>query len=91
MSHRMMLLRRAASAAALLALVLPLAVSSPAHAADGSSACASRLQTVQPGDYIRLTSGEEGYVVDINWRNTVVPTCRTTWSSSPTGGWRART
>ncbi|MEV4437366.1 mechanosensitive ion channel family protein [Streptomyces sp. NPDC049585] len=29
-------------------------------------------KTVQPGDYIRLTSGEEGYVVDINWRNTVV-------------------
>ncbi|MEV4439940.1 mechanosensitive ion channel family protein [Streptomyces sp. NPDC049577] len=29
-------------------------------------------RTVQPGDYIRLTSGEEGYVVDINWRNTVV-------------------
>ncbi|MFF0061279.1 mechanosensitive ion channel family protein [Streptomyces sp. NPDC005279] len=29
-------------------------------------------RTVQPGDYIRLSSGEEGYVVDINWRNTVV-------------------
>ncbi|GGX86909.1 mechanosensitive ion channel family protein [Streptomyces minutiscleroticus] len=29
-------------------------------------------KTVQPGDYVRLTSGEEGYVVDINWRNTVV-------------------
>ncbi|WP_030856784.1 mechanosensitive ion channel family protein [Streptomyces sp. NRRL F-2747] len=29
-------------------------------------------KTVQPGDYIRLSSGEEGYVVDINWRNTVV-------------------
>ncbi|WP_416986036.1 mechanosensitive ion channel family protein [Streptomyces sp. T028] len=27
---------------------------------------------VQPGDYIRLGNGEEGYVVDINWRNTVV-------------------
>ncbi len=25
---------------------------------------------VQPGDFIRLDSGEEGYVVDINWRNT---------------------
>jgi small-conductance mechanosensitive channel len=31
-------------------------------------------RTVQPGDYIRLSSGEEGYVVDINWRNTVVRT-----------------
>ncbi|QIQ03946.1 mechanosensitive ion channel family protein [Streptomyces liangshanensis] len=29
-------------------------------------------KTVQPGDYIRLSSGEDGYVVDINWRNTVV-------------------
>ncbi|WP_445282175.1 mechanosensitive ion channel family protein [Streptomyces sp. DSM 118148] len=29
-------------------------------------------KTVQPGDYIRLTSGEEGYVVDINWRQTTV-------------------
>ncbi|MFB0619544.1 mechanosensitive ion channel family protein [Streptomyces sp. AGS-58] len=29
-------------------------------------------RTVQPGDYIRLSSGEEGYVVDINWRQTTV-------------------
>jgi small-conductance mechanosensitive channel len=29
-------------------------------------------RTVQPGDYIQLSSGEEGYAVDINWRNTVV-------------------
>ncbi|MGW0531200.1 mechanosensitive ion channel family protein [Streptomyces sp. NPDC003032] len=29
-------------------------------------------KTVQPGDYIQLSSGEEGYVVDINWRNTTV-------------------
>lgn len=25
---------------------------------------------VQPGDFIRLDSGEEGYVLDITWRNT---------------------
>lgn len=25
---------------------------------------------VVPGDYVRLDSGEEGYVADINWRNT---------------------
>jgi small-conductance mechanosensitive channel len=25
---------------------------------------------IKPGDYIRLNSGEEGYVVDITWRNT---------------------
>ncbi|MFG2883495.1 mechanosensitive ion channel family protein [Streptomyces sp. NPDC048297] len=29
-------------------------------------------KTVQPGDYIRLSSSEEGYVVDINWRQTTV-------------------
>ncbi|WP_196218171.1 mechanosensitive ion channel family protein [Streptomyces blattellae] len=29
-------------------------------------------KTVQPGDYIRLASGEEGYVEDINWRQTTV-------------------
>jgi small-conductance mechanosensitive channel len=27
---------------------------------------------VQCGDFVRLSTGEEGYVVDINWRNTVV-------------------
>lgn len=27
---------------------------------------------IRPGDYLRLESGEEGYVVDINWRNTVI-------------------
>ena len=31
-------------------------------------------KTVQVGDYIRLSSGEEGYVTDINWRNTVIRT-----------------
>jgi small-conductance mechanosensitive channel len=29
-------------------------------------------KTVQPGDYIRLSSNEEGYVEDINWRQTTV-------------------
>jgi small-conductance mechanosensitive channel len=29
-------------------------------------------RTVQPGDYIRLSSSEEGYVEDINWRQTTV-------------------
>ncbi|MEW6182855.1 MAG: mechanosensitive ion channel family protein [Bacillota bacterium] len=27
---------------------------------------------VRPGDYVRLNSGEEGYVTDINWRNTAI-------------------
>lgn len=27
---------------------------------------------VRPGDYIRLDSGEEGYVMDITWRNTSI-------------------
>ncbi|MET9730959.1 mechanosensitive ion channel family protein [Streptomyces sp. NPDC006458] len=29
-------------------------------------------KTVQPGDYIRLSSGEEGYVTDVNWRQTTI-------------------
>ncbi|KZS40183.1 hypothetical protein AWE51_25120 [Aquimarina aggregata] len=29
---------------------------------------------LKPGDYIKLNSGEEGYVLDINWRNSVVKT-----------------
>ncbi|NGN70123.1 mechanosensitive ion channel family protein [Streptomyces sp. A7024] len=31
-------------------------------------------KTIQPGHYIKLSSGEEGFVVDINWRNTVIRT-----------------
>jgi small-conductance mechanosensitive channel len=27
---------------------------------------------VRPGDFIRLDSGEEGYVVDVTWRNTTI-------------------
>uniref|UniRef100_A0A7C2EK02 Mechanosensitive ion channel n=1 Tax=Ammonifex degensii TaxID=42838 RepID=A0A7C2EK02_9THEO len=27
---------------------------------------------IRPGDYIRLGTGEEGYVEDINWRNTTI-------------------
>jgi len=27
---------------------------------------------VRPGDYVKLESGEEGYVTDINWRNTTI-------------------
>lgn len=27
---------------------------------------------VKPGDYVRLETGEEGYVQDINWRNTTI-------------------
>lgn len=48
-------------------------------------------KTVQPGDYIRLSSGEEGYVVDIDWRNTVVEQLAKTLSSSPTASSPART
>ncbi|WP_033324521.1 mechanosensitive ion channel family protein [Actinomadura atramentaria] len=31
-------------------------------------------KTIEPGDYIRLSTGQEGYVVDINWRNTTIKT-----------------
>jgi small-conductance mechanosensitive channel len=27
---------------------------------------------VQPGDFVQLGGGQEGYVVDINWRNTMI-------------------
>jgi len=27
---------------------------------------------VRPGDYVRLETGEEGYVMDISWRNTTI-------------------
>ncbi|MPN22608.1 Small-conductance mechanosensitive channel [bioreactor metagenome] len=27
---------------------------------------------IKPGDYVKLDSGEEGYVVDITWRNTSI-------------------
>lgn len=27
---------------------------------------------IRPGDYIKLESGEEGYVLDVTWRNTVI-------------------
>ncbi len=27
---------------------------------------------IRVGDYIKLNTGEEGYVVDINWRNTII-------------------
>ena len=27
---------------------------------------------VRPGDYVRLQTGEEGYVMDISWRNTTI-------------------
>ncbi|MBI2251874.1 MAG: mechanosensitive ion channel family protein [Armatimonadetes bacterium] len=29
---------------------------------------------INPGDYIKLNSGEEGYVMDITWRNTIIKT-----------------
>ncbi len=29
---------------------------------------------ISPGDYVRLDSGDEGYVVDVTWRNTTIRT-----------------
>ena len=42
-------------------------------------------KTVQPGDYIRLSSGEEGYVEDINWRQTTVRALSNNLVVIPTG------
>jgi len=30
------------------------------------------VKQIRPNDYIKLSSGEEGYVVDIGWRNTTI-------------------
>lgn len=32
------------------------------------------VRQIRPGDFVRLESGEEGYVVDIGWRNTTIRT-----------------
>lgn len=32
----------------------------------------ARGDVVKVGDYIKLSTGEQGYVVDINWRNTLI-------------------
>lgn len=29
-------------------------------------------KTVQPGDFVRLSTGQEGYITDINWRKTTI-------------------
>lgn len=50
----MNLLRRAASAAVLLVTVLPLAVTSPAHAADGPSACRAPVSVPLDAEQARL-------------------------------------
>ncbi|MEV7563270.1 pyroglutamyl peptidase [Streptomyces sp. NPDC089795] len=51
----MMLLRRAASAAALLATVLPLALASPAHAADGPAGCRTSDSVPLDAEQARLS------------------------------------
>ncbi len=38
---------------------------------------------IRPGDYIKLDSGEEGYVVDITWRNTVIRELRNNYIIVP--------
>jgi small-conductance mechanosensitive channel len=30
------------------------------------------VRQINPDDYVKLQSGEEGYIVDINWRNTTI-------------------
>ena len=40
---------------------------------------------IKPGDYVRLESGEEGYIADINWRSTSVRTILDTMVIVPNG------
>jgi len=37
---------------------------------------------IKAGDYIELSTGEEGYVVDIDWRNTIIKALGIILSSS---------
>ncbi|MFD9620598.1 pyroglutamyl peptidase [Streptomyces virginiae] len=60
----MMLLRRAASAAALLATVVPLAVTSPAHAADGPSACRTSASVPLDAEQARLSDARTTALVE---------------------------
>jgi len=45
---------------------------------------------IRVGDYVKLDSGQEGYVVDFSWRSTACACSRTTSSSSRIPGWRRR-
>ncbi|MFD9478000.1 pyroglutamyl peptidase [Streptomyces nojiriensis] len=60
----MMLLRRAASAAALLATVLPLAVAPPAHAVDGASACRADASVPLDAEQARLSDSRTTALVE---------------------------
>ncbi|MGW6575566.1 pyroglutamyl peptidase [Streptomyces sp. NPDC054945] len=60
----MMLLRRAASAAALLATALPLALSSPAQAADGPAACRASASVPLDAEQARLSDARTTALVD---------------------------
>ncbi|MCX5302084.1 MULTISPECIES: C15 family peptidase [Streptomyces] len=60
----MMLLRRAVSAAALVATVLPLAVASPAQAADGSSACRASASVPLDAEQARLSDARTTALVE---------------------------
>ncbi|MFG2978642.1 pyroglutamyl peptidase [Streptomyces sp. NPDC048331] len=60
----MMLLRRAASAAALLATVLPLALASPAHAADGPAGCRTSDSVPLDAEQARLSDARTTALVE---------------------------
>ncbi|MFJ6049859.1 pyroglutamyl peptidase [Streptomyces sp. NPDC092307] len=60
----MMLLRRAASAAALLATVLPLALASPAQAADGPAACRADASVPLDAEQARLSDARTTALVE---------------------------
>lgn len=60
----MMLLRRAASAAALLATVVPLAVASPAHAADAPPTCRTSASVPLDAEQARLSDARTTALVE---------------------------
>ncbi len=60
----------------------------PANLFAGVHVLASK--TIEPGDYIKLATGQEGYVVDINWRNTSIRTLSDNIEVIRTSGSRTR-
>ncbi|MFJ5631617.1 hypothetical protein ACIQF5_03065 [Streptomyces goshikiensis] len=64
MTSRIMPLRRAASAAALLATVLPLAVTSPAHADGGSSPCRTPASVALDAEQARLADARTTALIE---------------------------
>jgi len=52
------------------------------------AASIGRGGTGQAGDYIKLNTGEEGYVTDIGWRSTTIRSLGNSLVIVPNASWR---